>query len=213
MSVKKRYLSTGSTIIVILVLLVIMGRVVQKKTSVTQLEGIKTKGPQNAPVHLVVYSDFQCPACAKAREPIEALEKEFGQVLQIEYRHYPLERVHRWAILAALFAECAAEQGKFWQFHDRLFEDQRLWSGSTDAASPFSEYASELGLDLRALEHCLANPRTVERIKKDAASGKAQHVSSTPTIFLNDRMVVGAKQLGEQGKTIIMEELKKVGRK
>ena len=139
------------------------------------------------------------------------LKNEFPEQLQVEFRHYPLEHVHRWALTAALFAECAGEQGKFWQYHDRLFAEQAKWSVAPGAQVLFSQYASELGLNLQGLSECIQNPKTLHRVRNDAASGKTKQVRSTPTIFINDHLLVGAKQLEEQGRTIINEELKKAG--
>lgn len=122
MSIRKRYLLTAVGIIFALVSLVTAVRLTHRGAAASNFENVKIKGPQGAPIQMVVYSDFQCPACFSAVEPVEALRKEFAGVMQVEFRHFPLERTHAWALVAAGFAECAAKQGKFWEFHDRLFQ-------------------------------------------------------------------------------------------
>lgn len=209
MAVWKKYSITGAGIVLCLVAAVSLARALGREPG-----GIlKTAGAvQKTGVQLIIYSDFQCPACHAVRKPVEDLKNQFPNDLQVEFRHYPLERVHRWALTAALFAECAAEQGKFWQYHDRLFEEQARWSGSAEAQTLFSKYAADLSLDLKRLGECLQSQSTLDRVKKDAASGRARQVRSTPTIFINERVFVGAKQLEEGGRTAVIEELKKLGK-
>jgi protein-disulfide isomerase len=207
----KRYFLTGSAITIILVGLVFSARFLNKTEASIASNNVKVKGSQNAPVHLVIYSDFQCPACRSALEPIEELRKEFSDSVQLEFRHYPLERPHRWALTAASFAECAAEQNKFWEFHDRLYLEQASWSVSQDAISTFANYSRDLGLNSEQLSACLGNPKTLSRIREERSSGERKGVQSTPTIFINDHMLVGALQVKEKGRGIILEELKKKG--
>ncbi|MBI3999251.1 MAG: thioredoxin domain-containing protein, partial [Candidatus Omnitrophica bacterium] len=138
------------------------------------------------------------------------LQNQFPGLVQVEYRHYPLERPHRWALLASTFAECAAEQGKFWEFHGKLFSRQDTWAKSEDAVPFFAEYSQEAGLDRVKLEPCLANSKTLAKIRKEHALGVKQGVQSTPTVFINDHILVGAPQLKAQGAQMITEELKRL---
>lgn len=172
-------------------------------------ENVKIKGPQNAPIHLIVYSDFQCPACKHAVEPIEELRKQFEDSIKVEFRHFPLERPHKWALTAASFAQCAAEQNKFWEFHDLLFKNQDTWSKMADPLPIFAGMIQELGLNTEQLESCIKNPDTLSLIRKEYSLGSKQSVQSTPTIFINGQALVGALQLKEKGLGIILEELKK----
>ena len=212
MDIRKRYILTGGALVFLIVSLVTFARFSRGASYFTAFENAKIKGPKDAPIHLVVYSDFQCPACRASLTPIEELRNQFSQLIQVEFRHYPLERAHRWTTLAASFAECAAEQGKFWEFHDRLFSEQPLWSVSNDALSFFARYSEELNLDKGKLEQCIRNPKTLSRIKREYSMGTKQEIQSTPTIFINGHRLVGALQLKMQGKEIVEEELKKLNK-
>ena len=209
MDKSKRYFLTGSGLVVFCVLLVFSARFLQGGEASLSDHNLKVKGLETAPVHIIVYSDFQCPACRTALEPVEELRKEFSDSVQLEFRHFPLERPHRWALTAASFAECAAEQGKFWEFHDRVYSEQPAWSVSPDVISIFARYSAELGLDPQRLSDCLGDPKTLAEIRKERSSGERKGIQSTPTIFINDHMLVGTLQVKEKGRAVILEELGK----
>ena len=210
----KRYFWTGTVLVLIVVAAVLSARTLRgvHSSASPSFENLKIKGPKNAPVHLVVYSDFQCPACKLAVAPIEALRNQFGDSLKIEFRHYPLERPHKWALTAASFAQCTAEQNKFWEFHNRLFEAQEIWPTSPDPVAFFAGIIQELGLNIQQFESCIQNPATMTQVRKEQSLGNKQGVQSTPTIFINGQMLVGSVQLKEKGPGIIAEELKKTKR-
>lgn len=208
MSVTKRYAITGFVLIAVLVSAVKITRAVQGGNAPVE-DPVKTKGPADAPVTLVVYSDFQCPACATARKPIEELKAKFSDVLKVQFRHFPIERIHEWALSAAQFSECAGEQGKFWPYHDKLYDEQATWSKDPNALQFFARYASEIGLDLEALGDCVTNPDIVARIRKERILGASEGVRSTPTMFVDGKALVGGKQLQEQGEAAVREALAK----
>ncbi|MCW5890695.1 MAG: thioredoxin domain-containing protein [bacterium] len=153
------------------------------------------KGPTDAPVTIVEFSDFQCPACGAAFRDLHALTKANPNV-RLVFRHYPLDSscnpqmeraLHPDACQAAAAAECAGQLGKFWEYHDLLFENQR----TLDRDSLF-RYARELGLDITAFRTCLDDPATMARVRADVATGEKLGVDSTPTIFVNGRRISGA---------------------
>jgi protein-disulfide isomerase/uncharacterized membrane protein len=153
------------------------------------------KGGENAPITIVEFSDFQCPACGHAFADLRDLVRARSDVRLI-FRHFPLDAacnpgmthsLHPDACHAAVAAECAGQQSKFWEYHDELFENQR----SLDRDSLF-RYARELGLDIAAFRTCLDDPATMERIRADVDAGTKMGVDSTPTIFINGRRVDGA---------------------
>ena len=212
MGIRARYFLTAAVLIVFLIFLVTIVRFKRGTTAFANLENVKIKGPKDAPIHMVVYSDFQCPACLMALVPIEELRAEFSDQMQIEFRHFPLERPHKWALTAAVFAECAAEQGKFWEFHDRLFREQEIWSKSEDAIPFLARYAAELGMHYQNLEQCIADPKTLARVRYEHSTGEKLKVQSTPTISINGHLLVGGLQLKQQGKSVVIEELKRAGK-
>jgi len=145
------------------------------------LHGAAVRGDPTAKIALIVFSDFQCPFCAKlARDTFPALEEHFvrqGKVL-MAFRQFPLEVIHPFARKAAEAAECAGRQGKFWQMHNLLFDDQK----HLDEIS-LRERALQLGLDLNQFVACLGG-QAVSRIEQDIGVGKSLNVVKTPTILI-----------------------------
>ena len=153
------------------------------------------KGPDDAPVTIVEFSDFQCPACRQAYLDLADLARSRGDV-RIVFRHFPLDArcnervshgIHPQACLAASAAECAADQGRFWDYHDILFENQ-----SALDRDAFFRFARELTLDIATFRACLDAPETLARIRRDVAQGSTHDVRSTPTLFINGRRIEGA---------------------
>jgi protein-disulfide isomerase len=169
-------------------------------------------GNKDAKVTIVEFSDFQCPFCKRFYEDAMAqIKKEYvdtGKV-KIAYRHYPLS-FHPHAGKAGEASECANDQGKFWEYHDILFENQEGWSGkdAAGAAEDFVSYAGELGLDTGTFSTCLSSDKYAEKVKQDEKAGNDAGVSATPTFYVNGRQVVGALPFAEF-KTVIEEQLKK----
>ena len=144
-------------------------------------------GPSGAPITIVEFSDFQCPYC-KLSVPVvkEVLAKYPGKV-RVVYRDYPGPN-HPYAQQAAEAAQCAGEQGKFWEYHDILFDRQTAGTGWD-----FSGLAKELGLQLNHFATCLKTGRYREEVAKDLRDGFKLGISSTPTFFVNGRPLVGAR--------------------
>jgi protein-disulfide isomerase len=169
----------------------------------------RVKGPADAKVVIVEFSDFECPACRYAEPIVRGLLKLHEGKVRFVFKHFPLERVHRWARPAAVAAECAERQGKFWELHDRLYDEQEKWSQETDAPKVWEGYAKDAKLDVAAWKACLQDPSANAPIDKDEKDGLDAWVGSTPTFFINGRRFVGAPQLGERGSLFIEKELKK----
>ena len=158
------------------------------------------RGPETAPIEIVEFSDFDCPYCQRATNMIARVLTEYGDQIRFIYKDYPLPS-HPNAFKAAEAGNCANDQGEFWPFHDRLFESQ----GSLDVSS-LKTYASELGMDAEAFAACLDSGRHASRVERDLEIGSGYGVSSTPTLFVNGRAVVGAMPY-ESFVEIIQEEL------
>ncbi|MGC9057543.1 MAG: thioredoxin domain-containing protein [Candidatus Micrarchaeia archaeon] len=163
-----------------------------RKMSVEQLAGDarNMKGDPNAPVTIVEFSDFQCPYCTRFyRETYGQINENYiktGKV-KLVYRHFPLS-FHENSEKAAEAAECAAEQGKFWEMHDKLFEN----NNALDINS-LKKYAVDIGLDSQKFNECLDSGKTAEIVRKDFNDGTAAGVSGTPTFFVNGLSIVGAQ--------------------
>jgi protein-disulfide isomerase len=145
-------------------------------------------GPSDAPVTLVEYGDYECPDCGNAYPEIKRLIAELGPRLRFVFRNYPLYSIHPHAGVAAMAAEAAAAQGKFWQMHDVLYENQR------DLADiELSRLALRAGVEIYKFEADLGSERFGRRVAEDFESGRASGVTGTPTFFVNGVRYVGEK--------------------
>jgi protein-disulfide isomerase len=155
-------------------------------------------GPESAPIRILVFSDFTCPACRHYSTNVEPnLKNEFvstGKV-QLKYYDFPLGGTgeHRWSFLAARAARCAGDQNKFWEFHDALFRNQTTWAYSNKSPNDeFMKYSMEVGADANAFKTCLNSDKHADVVTATHALGESLGVGSTPTLFMNGR------QLGEE---------------
>jgi protein-disulfide isomerase len=152
-------------------------------------EGGHRTGPADAPVSIVVFSDFQCPACRKLAEHLKVVRAEFPGVA-IVHRHSPLD-IHPFAVDAARASDCAAQQGRFGPFHDALFAEQ-----SSIGMTPWSSFARDAGVpDLPAFERCLASSDHSGPLGRDTLDARKLKVSGTPTYLVNGLQYVGTPPL------------------
>lgn len=163
-----------------------------------------SRGPANAPVTVIAWSDFECPFCSRAVPTLKTLEKEYEGKLRLAFKHQPLPN-HPHAKLAAAASLAAHEQGKFWEFHDLLFANQR----QLDRES-MEGYAKQVGLDVTRFKQALDSGKFDARIDEDSKEGTRVGAGGTPTFFVNGRPVVGAMPV-DHFRRIIDEELKKAG--
>ncbi len=145
-------------------------------------------GPDDAPVTIVEFSDYQCPFCSRAEPTIKRLLDRYGSQIRVVYRHYPLDRIHPRARPAAEAAVCVQEQGRYWDFHERLFANQRALEDAD-----LEQYASDLGIDMAAYAACLEKPETKARVQADTEAAERAGVSGTPAFFVNGIMLSGAR--------------------
>jgi protein-disulfide isomerase len=169
----------------------------------------RAKGAEASKITIVEFSDFQCPACRVAEQPLKAILDLYGKDVRFIFKHFPLERVHSNARSAAIAAECMGKQGKFWQFHDALYENQAEWGELQDPGPKFEKYQKAAGADLDALKACAADPAVSAAIDADVKEAGHRWVRSTPTFFVNGRRFVGGKQLSTRGSLWIEKELKR----
>jgi protein-disulfide isomerase len=150
-----------------------------------------TVGPADAAVTLVEYADFQCPYCAAAYFILQEVQDAMGDELRLVFRHFPLTQIHPFAEPAAEAAESADAQGKFWQMHDVLFENQHLLDERRLAM-----FAEQLGLDSEKFARDLQSHKFQERVRQDFSSGVRSGVNGTPTFFINGFRYDGSWELG-----------------
>ena len=148
-----------------------------------------SKGVKGAKVTLVEYGDFQCPACASYHSVVKQLSKDFEGNAQIVFRHFPLSRIHPNADMAAYAAEAAGNQGKFWEMHDMLFENQNTWAPKPNPQGTFLEYADKLSLDKNKFKEDMESNEVEEKVKQQYLSGEDSGVNATPTFFLNGEKI------------------------
>lgn len=169
----------------------------------------RVKGAASAPIVIVEFSDFQCPACRVAEEPLKKLLELYGDDARFVFKHFPLEYPHPHARRAAGMTECAGRQGKFWELHGLLYKKQESWSRAEDAPAALETLAKEAGLDMKAFAACMKDPAVDAAVLADMKEGDRRWVGSTPTFFINKRRFVGARQLQVKGTAWIEKQLKK----
>ncbi len=157
------------------------------------------KGNPDASIVIMEYSDFQCPACKAYFPIIKQLMSEYSDDIAFVYRHYPLTSIHANAEPAARAAEAASVQGKFWEMHDKLFENQSEWSELSTklAEDKFAEYAGDIGLDVDKFKIDLGSKAIKERVKSDSQSALRAGLNSTPTFFINGEKIKNPRGLNE----------------
>jgi len=144
------------------------------------------QGPDDAPITLVEYGDYECPYCGMAYPVVKLIQARLGDRLRFVFRNFPLAEAHPHATAAAELAEAAASQGKFWQMHDMLYEHQTALG-----AADLERYVNKLELDRAALEATLAGGAPHQRVRGDFMSGVRSGVNGTPAFFINGRRFDG----------------------
>ncbi len=140
----------------------------------------------DAKVTIIEYSDFECPYCSRASETMKKIKAEYGSEANLVFKHFPVHG--RTAQLAAEASECARDQGKFWEYHYILFENQNDLT-----ASNLVSYANQLGLDEETFKQCLTSGEKTAKVMTDFSEGQQNGVTGTPTFFINSIPVVGAQ--------------------
>ena len=149
-----------------------------------------TQGPADAPLTLLWYGDYECDYCGRAFPIVKQLQADFGDRLQLVYRHFPVANIHPHASAAAQAAEAAGAQQKFWEMHDVLFEQQDKL-----ADADLSHYAMRVGLEIYKFQADLSSQRFSKRVRRDYQSGLQSSVKGTPSFFINGFKFVGQPDL------------------
>jgi protein-disulfide isomerase len=159
-----------------------------------------SKGSVSAPVEIIEFSDFQCPYCQRVNPTVDQVLSTYGDRIHFVYRHFPLS-THPNARPAAEASQCAAEQGKFWPYHDKLFA-----APSRLNEPDLKQHAAELGLDAAKFNACVDTHKYKEQVNADMQAGEEAGVNGTPAFFINGRLIGGAQPF-DAFKRIIDEEL------
>lgn len=149
-------------------------------------------GDPKAPITLVEYSDFECPVCRNLHDALRGILPRYPQV-RVVFKDFPIEQIHPWARTAAMAGRCAYQQDPkaFWKVYDLIYDGQDLISAA-NAWNKMMDFASQAGLDADTFKACMASPEASAAIDASRANGQKLEVSSTPTIFINGRRIVGA---------------------
>ena len=178
-------------VVIAVIMFVLIGGAIWYSSSVSKQanEGVTvqthSKGNENAAITLVEYSDFQCPACGAFQPTVNEVMAEFGDKVKFEYKHYPLVQIHPFAEPAARAAEAAGQQGKFFEYADKLFAGQNEWTKSTNPTGFFKKYAEELGLDLTKFAQHQKSSLLQGNIKANMLEARELGLTGTPSFYLN----------------------------
>ena len=155
------------------------------------IAGNPSIGPNDAPVTLVEFADFECPHCKEFNDDFAAIRAKYPQV-RLVYKDYPLVDIHPWAETAAVAARCAYMQSPdaFWKMHDEIFKNQDNITAD-NAFDELNSFAKDAGLDADAFKSCLSSPEAAKAVEANRADAITLSVSSTPTVYVNGRPVVG----------------------
>jgi len=193
-----------STLVIVLILVgLITGAkffLAPKKAEI-DLRLVRTEGNPQAKVKIIEYVDFQCPACAFGIKLLKTFFEAHPNDIYVQVHYFPLTNMHRHAMISALYSECAARQGKFWALDDLMIPQQSQWAQLINPEPVFQSMATQAGVNIEQLNTCLVSDDARKTINDEKSLGQTFGVVSTPTYFINGKMVVGAKSLQDELKT------------
>lgn len=175
-------------------------------------EPAHVRGNANAPVTLEEFGDFQCGACGSYYPKLKEIETEFGDKLKVIFRELPLVTMHQHALLAAQAAEAAGLQGKFWEMHDKLYEDQVTWTAKNDLVPLFVDYAKQIGLNTDQFMKDLNGEKVAARIFQDGKRAHSFGLKGTPSFFVNGKEAKDDQWKPEGLRQMINDALKAAGK-
>lgn len=160
----------------------------------------RAEGSPDSKVKIVEFIDFQCPACAVGAQYLKTFFDRHPNDIYLQVRYFPLTNMHRHAMISALYSECAARQGKFWAMDDLMIAQQSQWAQLISPEPVFQAMAAEVGMNVDQLNACLASDDARRVINDEKSLGQSLGIVSTPTYFINNKMVVGTKSLQDELK-------------
>ena len=168
-------------------------------------------GAPTASVTVEEFADYQCPTCATVHTKMKEINSLYSGRIKFVYRSYPLTQIHKNAYDAAVAAEAAGMQGKYWAMQDQLFTNQQAWANSAEARKTFEQYAGKIGLDVAKFQTDMVGLPTKTRVDADLNRGKALAISGTPTVFINGVRLAFEQMEVNTMRQIIDAELQKGG--
>jgi len=158
-----------------------------------QIKDAPSLGEPNAVVTLVEYSDFECPVCRNLHDVLRGMLPNYAGKLRVVFKDFPIEQLHPWARTAAIAGRCAYQQDPkaFWKIYDFIYDNQEIISAA-NVWTKMMDYAGQSGLEADAFKTCMASPEAGTAVNASRANGQQLDVSSTPTVFVNGRRIVGA---------------------
>lgn len=164
------------------------------------------QGVTEQKVTFIEYGDYQCPGCGSMHEPIKAMVEQYKDKVTFVFRNLPLTNIHPNALAASTAAEAAGLQGKFWEMHDVLYQNQAAWKDAsvTQREGVFTGYASQLGLNVDQFKKDLTDQRVADKIDRDRATARKLRLDSTPTFVLNGTVIKGEDAVNAQ---VILQKL------
>lgn len=196
-------------IIVGVIIIAIGGFIVfNKKDAVTANPSEHVVGTNKYSVRLVEYGDFECPACGQYYPLVKQIKDEYKDLIEFQFRNFPLDALHPAARGAHRAAEAAGNQGKFFEMHDLLYENQTSWKGTSSPIETFKSYATQLGLDITRFETDMKSDLTNAIINADVKEGQSTGASGTPTFVLNGKRIEDNPRDIEGFKKLLDEALR-----
>jgi len=199
----QKYFLVGTMVLVLLAVVGIVAAVMSGPSAVSRPRGEKaaglsfsddndpSRGPGESKYVVRIFSDFQCPACKDAERGISHAMDKYDDRVRFVWNDFPLSSIHQNARAAASAARCAENQGKFWEYHDKLYDLQSQWDSSAAPSKLFVDYAKLLKLDEQEFSACLAANKFMWKVAADEVEAEKNKVEGTPTFFLGDIKIVG----------------------
>jgi protein-disulfide isomerase len=164
-------------------------------------------GQEQGVITLTEYGDFQCPACAGFFPVVSQVKEQFKDQIRFEFKHFPLVQIHPNATAAHRAAQAAANQNKFWEMHDLLYENQQSWTSSTSPASIFEQYARQIELDMDKYAADVNSGEVLSIINFDVEEGKSKGANSTPTFYIDGEKIEDLSTISSiEGFTELIQE-------
>lgn len=166
-----------------------------------------SKGPEDAPVTLVEYGDFQCPACKSYQPIVSRIQQKYSDKVRLVFRNLPLVQIHENALVAARAAEAAGAQDEFWEMHDKLYENQTEWNNNPNPKQIFKQYAGDIGLDTEQFMNDIDSDKIEEKVRADMRTAGEFNLSGTPSFIINGKKLNQAPRSLQEFDQLIQENL------